>query len=111
MGHPKTRIMYMERKSGEGDCGPARIGRVAFSDSGRTLYYRDQAFQSCRGGGISGNFFEVGSGVEYWISGPKKNRRDRHWAGGGPVTVDEDVAEEYWLQIRKPKAATKRSAP
>jgi len=27
----KTRIMYIELKSGFGDSGPARIGRVSFS--------------------------------------------------------------------------------
>ena len=34
-----SRIMYIESK-GDGITGPARIGRVTFSKSGKTLYYR-----------------------------------------------------------------------
>jgi len=37
----KTRIMYIERKD-DGINGPARIGRVSFSKSRRSLYYRGQ---------------------------------------------------------------------
>jgi hypothetical protein len=37
---------------------------------------------------------------EYWISGPKKNGEDRHWAGSGKVEIDEDVREEYLRDIR-----------
>lgn len=46
----KTRIMYIENKS-NGLSGPARIGRVAFSKTGRTLYYQGRTFQSLRGQG------------------------------------------------------------
>ncbi len=35
-----SRIMYVELKSGYGDNGPAWIGRVTFSNTRRTLYYR-----------------------------------------------------------------------
>ena len=96
-----TRVMYVERKTGFGDNGPARIGRVSFSHSGRTIYYNDKSFQSCGGQGIAGNYFDTETGDEYWISGPKKNGQDRHWAGGGPVAIDNDIAEEYWRDIRK----------
>lgn len=98
MAGNKTRIMYMELKSEFGDSGPARIGRVRFSHSGRTLYYKDKQFRSCRGRGIAGNYFDVTTGDEYWISGPKKNGQDRHWAGA--VEIDPDVAEEYWKDVR-----------
>lgn len=94
-----TRIMYIEKKSGEDDRGPARIGRVSFSKSGRTIYYADLEFQSRKGRGVGANFLEVASGCEYWISGPKKNGQDRHWAGGGPVEIDPDVADEYWRDV------------
>lgn len=33
--------MYIERKAGE-LTGPARIGRVSFSKTGKSLYYRGQ---------------------------------------------------------------------
>ena len=93
--------MYIELKSDHGDRGPARIGHVSFSASGRTLYYNGRAFQSCKGQGIGANYFDTKSGEEYWISGPKKNGGDRHCAGGGPVEIDEDVADEYWAEIRQ----------
>lgn len=96
----KTRVMYIELKSGHGDSGPARIGRVSFSKTGQTVYYRGKTFQRAKGGGISGNFFDVDSGEEYWISGVKKDRSDRHWAGSGPVEIDDDVREEYLALIR-----------
>jgi hypothetical protein len=100
MAGQKSRIMYMELKEGHGDSGPARIGRVRFSQTGRTLYYKDKRFRSCGGQGIAGNYRDVDTGEEYWISGPKKNGEDRHWAGSGPVEIDPDVAEEYWSTIR-----------
>ena len=49
MGLVKSRIMYIERKAGE-LTGEARIGRVTFSKTGRTLYYGGKAFRSLRGG-------------------------------------------------------------
>ena|SRR3984893_17197533 len=100
MAGTKTRIMYIELKEGHGDSGPACIGRVRFSHSGRTLYYKNKQFRSCGGRGISGNYFDVKTGEEYWISGPKKNGQDRHWAGSGSVEIDPDVAQEYWKDIR-----------
>ena len=93
--------MYIELKSGVGDRGPARIGRVSFSASGKTIYYQGRAFQSCKGQGMGANYFDVETGDEYWISGPKKNGEDRHWAGGGAVEIDEDIADEYWAEIRQ----------
>ncbi|MCC6699546.1 MAG: 1-deoxy-D-xylulose-5-phosphate synthase [Candidatus Hydrogenedentes bacterium] len=96
----KSRIVYIELKSGDGhnDRGPARIGRVTFSKTGKTLRYHDLELQRLNRG--CANFVEINSGDEYWVSGPKKNGEDRHWAGGGPVEIDDDVREEYWSQIR-----------
>ncbi len=91
--------MYIELKSGQGDRGPARIGRVTFSKSGTTIYYKGKSFQRIKGGGISGNYFDVETSEEYWISGVKKNGEDRHWAGSGAVEIDEDVKEEYLALI------------
>lgn len=105
-----TRIMYIERKSGYSDDGPARIGRVTFSRTRGTLYYRGRAFQSCQGRGIGANYFDVVTGEEYWISGPKRDGRDRHWAGRGAVTIDAEVAEEYWREIRQRRATKGRGA-
>lgn len=94
---PKTRIMYVELKSGHGDSGPAWIGRVSFSKTGRSVYYRGKTF--ARGQGVSGNHFDVETGEEYWISGVKRDGTDRHWAGAGPVHIDDDVREEYLAML------------
>ena len=56
--------------------------------------------KSCKGSGIRGNYVNPETGIEYWVSGPKKNGQDRHWAGAGPVYVEPDVQEEYWRDIR-----------
>jgi hypothetical protein len=47
----RTRIMYIESKA-ESLNGPARIGRVTFNKTGRTLYYKGQSFQSLKGHGF-----------------------------------------------------------
>jgi hypothetical protein len=87
--------MYVELKTGFNDDGPALIGRVRFSKSWRTIYYRGRRLQSLKGGGMFANYIDIDNGDEFWVSGVKKNGQDRHWAGHGPVDIDEDVAEEY----------------
>ena len=87
--------MYVELKTGFQDNGPAWIGRVAFSKTGRTVYYRGRELARIRGGGIRGNYYDVETGDEYWVSGVKKDGSDRHWAGSGPVEIDPDVQHEY----------------
>ena len=84
------RIMYIENKSAQppgqkGVHGPARIGRVSFSKTGKSLYYRGKAFRSLKGSGISG---------------PKRNGADGLY-GPRPTPIDDDVREEYWTLIRK----------
>ena len=91
----KSQILYVEQKTGFNDNGPAWIGRGVFSRSGRTIYFNDRAFRHSIGGGISGNYFDVETGDEYWISGVKKNRQDRHRAGAGIIMIDESVVPEY----------------
>lgn len=95
--------MYVELKTGYDDNGPARIGRVSFSKTGQTIYYRAKSLRRIPGGGISANYRDVETGEQYWISGVKKNREDRHWAGGGPVVIDEDVRAEYERLVSRPK--------
>jgi hypothetical protein len=96
----QNRIMYIENKAG-GLAGPARIGRVSFSKTRRTLYYDGKSFQSLKGGGVGkSNYYDVESGEEYWISGPRKDGADRLYGEPTPVDIDDDVREEYWTQIR-----------
>ena len=90
------RIMYIEFKGG-GLSGPARIGRVTFSQTGKTIYYRGKEFSSL-GGGYKANYFDVATREQYWISGCKKNGSDHLYCG--ITEIDEDVREEYWTAIR-----------
>jgi hypothetical protein len=91
--------MYIEYKVNL--TGPARIGRVTFSKTGRTLYYRGQTFQSLRGRGFKANYYDVQTGEPYWISGPRRDGADRLYGGSTPVEIDEDVRKEYWSTIRQ----------
>ncbi len=86
-------ILYIELKTGYSDDGPAWIGRVKYSKSGQAIYFNDKGFQKCAG--ISGNYVDIETGEEYWISGVKKNGEDRHWAGSGRVMIDRKVVHEY----------------
>jgi hypothetical protein len=90
--------MYIEDKS-EGLEGEARIGRVYFSKSGKTLYYRGLRFQSLKGNGFKANYFEVESLDHYWITGPRKDQDNRLYGGNRGVKIDEDVKDEYEVYI------------
>jgi hypothetical protein len=97
----RTRIMYIESKA-EGLNGPARIGRVTFNKTGRTLYYKGQSFQSLKGHGFKANYRGNETGEEYWISGPRRDGLDRLYGKSALVVeIDDDVREEYWTEIRK----------
>lgn len=96
----KTRIMYIEDKSA-GLNGPARIGRVTLSKSGRSIHYAGRCFQRLGGHGYKANYFDVESGDYFWISGPRKDGADRLYPGSTmAVEIDSDAAEEYWRDIR-----------
>ena len=86
-------IKYIELKTGYNDNGPAWIGKVKISKTGKTVYFNDHAFQKYNG--ISGNFIDIETGEEYWISGVKKDGTDRHWAGCGKIIIDKKVIDEY----------------
>lgn len=98
MSAHKTRIMYIEDKSG-GLNGPARIGRVTFSKTGRSVHYGGRTFQKMKG--YKANYFDVDTGDEFWISGPRKDGRDRLYDGTTmPVEIDDDISTEYWRDTR-----------
>ncbi len=99
----KTRIMYIENKSASLN-GPARIGRVTFSKTGKSITYRGRTFQSLKGGGFKANYFDVDTGEHFWISGPHKDGEDRLYPESTQkVEIDDDVADEYWRDIRGAK--------
>jgi hypothetical protein len=90
--------MYIECKEDSLN-GSARIGRVTFSKTGKSLYYGGKTFM--RVPGYKTSHIEEGSGCEYWISGPHGDGRDRLYDSNLPIEIDEDVREEYWTEIRK----------
>lgn len=87
----KSEIKYIELKSGYSDNGPAWIGMVEFSKSGKTVYFNGKAFK----GNGHGTCYDLENGDEYWISGVKKDGGDRHWAGNGMVMIDRTIVDEY----------------
>ncbi len=96
----KPRIMYIELKpKGAKEGGPARIGLIRFSQSGKILYYGGHALEKIREeGGVKANYSDLVTGDKYWVSRCKKKRGDR--LGPGIIKIDEDIRDEYWTQIR-----------
>ena len=94
----QSRIMYIENKS-VSLSGEARIGRVSFSKTMRTMYYDGKEFLKVKNG-FKHNCIEVETGDEYWISGCHKDGADRLYGEKIPVQIDDDVREEYWTSIR-----------
>jgi len=90
-------LRYIELKSGHGDSGPAWIGRVTLSRSKTTVYFNGRALKKAKSGTIAGNYIDIETGEEYWVSGVKKNGGDRHWAGSGAVLIEQAALEEYLL--------------
>ena len=97
MSAGRSRIMYIENKS-ESLNGPARIGRVFLSKTGRSYEYRGRRFLKCAG--YKFNCIDEESGERYWITGPRKDGADRLYVSRLPIEIDEDVRDEYWRKIR-----------
>lgn len=93
MSAPKTRIMYIQR-----GWSPGRIGRVRFSKTLRTVYYRELVLESLAGRGYKANFIDLETRDRYWISGPRQDGQDTLYPG--LVEIDHDVIAEYWRAIR-----------
>lgn len=89
----KIEIRYIELKTGYSDDGPAWIGKVKLSKSGQTIYFNDRAFRKMQG--TYGNYYDIETNEEYWISRVKKEGTDRHWAGKGKVFLDKSIIQEY----------------
>lgn len=93
--------MWIENKGEEFNtavAGPARIGRVTTSKSGKSFYYRGQLYQSLKGRGNFSNYINVETQECFWISGCRKDGRDALY--NTDVQIDPDVQYEYWTQIR-----------
>jgi len=91
-------LRYIELKSGHSDNGPAWIGYVTSSKTGRTLYFNGRGLMKLKGqrrGESGGNYVDMESGESFWVSGVKKNGEDRHWAGSGKVLIEAAAVSDY----------------
>ena len=96
-----TRVMYIEYKGDENALtGEARIARVTFSKTGKSIHYNGKTFQTLKGIGFKSNYFDVDTYEHYWISGCRKDGLDRLYGERTPIYIDDDVRVEYWTQIR-----------
>jgi len=91
-------LRYIELKSGYSGNGPAWIGYVTPSRTGRTLYFNGRALVKFKGqqrDGSGGNYADMETHESFWVSGVKKNGEDRHWAGSGKIVIEESAVPEY----------------
>lgn len=91
-------LRYIELKSGHSDDGPAWIGYVTPSKTGRTAYFNGRGLMKLKGqrrGASGGNYVDMETGESFWVSGVKKNGQDRHWAGSGKVLVEAAAVADY----------------
>ena len=91
-------IKYIELKAKSGDCGPAWVANVKESRSGSTIYFNDMSLK--KGHGVSGNYFDIATRDEYWVSGIKKRGTNRHWAGSGKISVEKNAVQELLLLLQ-----------
>jgi len=104
-------LRYIELKSGHSDNGPAWIGYVTPSKTGRTLYFNGRGLMKLKGqrrGESGGNYVDIETGESFWISGVKKNGHDRHWAGTGKVLIEEAAVADYLKVIEARTLDTSR---
>src|SRR5262245_9677638 len=93
-------LRYIEKCTGANRNGSAWIAYVQTSRSGRTIYFNGRALQA--GGGIAGNHHDLETREEYWVSGVKKRGSNRHWAGSGPILVEESAVPELLSLTNQP---------
>jgi hypothetical protein len=91
----KRRLMYIEKKDGDIDGADARIGWVGFSADGAKVHYRGRTLTRTAGEGIRGDYFDEGSGAEYWIARVKSSGSHAHFAPRVAVRIDADARDEY----------------
>ena len=94
-------LRYIELKSGHSDNGPAWIGYITQSKTGRTLYFNGRGWVKLKGqrrDESGGNYIDMETGESFWVSGVKKNGKDRHWTGSRKVFLIEAAAPSDYLK-------------
>lgn len=87
------RLMFVQLKTGYNtDHGPSWIACVDFNRSWKTARFHGRRLR--RWQSYDGNFFDVATNEEFWLSGPKRDRTDTRY---GPATtvVHDDAREAY----------------
>lgn len=108
----RTRIMYIELKTGYSGDGPAWISRVSYSKTEKSLRWKGRLLQHASAddreqyGWTDGNYFDFESRRAYWASGVKRDITDRLVPNKGTLTVDKDVAEAYEKLLRGDERGT-----
>jgi hypothetical protein len=64
------------------------------------LRYDGEEFGRLGGRGFKANFFRCRDGAHFWISGCRQDGEDGLY-GHRPTPIDEEVREEYWIDIRR----------
>jgi len=79
------------------DNGPAWIGYVTPSKTGRTIYFNGRALMKLKDSDAVTRWqlCDMETGESFWVSGLKKNGQDRHWAGAGKVLIEAAAVSEY----------------
>lgn len=101
VGRRPDMLRYIELKTGYHGDGPAWIGRVKVSKSGRTIYFEGRALKK-GARGAAGSFYDLETGEAFWVSGIKRDGQDRHWAGSGKVLIEAAAVDEYLSLIGEP---------
>lgn len=91
--------MFVQLKSGHNtDQGPSWIGWVDFNRSFKTARYRGRELR--RSPRMwDANFFDVDTGEEFWLSGPKRDRTDTRY-GARTTEIDQDALSVYEAFLR-----------
>ncbi|MBY8876792.1 hypothetical protein K7862_03945 [Streptomyces sp. PLK6-54] len=86
--------MFVQLKTGyDTDRGPSWIGWVDFSRSWGTAYFRGRTLRRTTGL-YDANFHDVGTGEEFWLSGPRRDRADTRY-GPLPPEIEPAAATAY----------------
>ena len=89
--NPRTRLRYIELLTGHSHNGPAWIAFAIASKSGSQLYFAGKALARLEGS----RHIDIATQELYWVSGVKKDGKDRHWSGSGKVSIEKGAVASY----------------